>query len=143
MRIGDDHRVFHVFSCGHGHLLARLPTKESVKRQRVVWVEHPDPRGCELLESGAQEPGSPWGRAPSFLLKWLQASRAQATGLGASSHESSLQFYAAAETQGNSFIRDYASSSKILLPFLREARKLLRPGKHREGKELPSSSLHP
>lgn len=48
MRVGDDHRVFHVFGCGDGHLLGRLPTKESAKRQRVVWVEHPRPGGAGL-----------------------------------------------------------------------------------------------
>lgn len=54
MRIGDDHRIFHVFGCGDGHLLGRLPTKESVKRQRVVGDKHPVPRGAELLkDSGA------------------------------------------------------------------------------------------
>lgn len=57
MRIGDDHRVFHVFSCGDGHLLGRLPTKESAKRQRVVWVEHTRPGGAGLSEeAGAPEP---------------------------------------------------------------------------------------
>lgn len=44
MRVGDDHRVFHVFGCGDGHLLGRLPTKESAKRQRFTRVEHPKPR---------------------------------------------------------------------------------------------------
>uniref|UniRef100_A0A2I2YFA8 Uncharacterized protein n=1 Tax=Gorilla gorilla gorilla TaxID=9595 RepID=A0A2I2YFA8_GORGO len=47
MRIGDDHRIFHVFSCGDGHLLGRFPTKESVKRQRVV--------GTGLLKKGRAE----------------------------------------------------------------------------------------
>lgn len=55
MRIGDDHRVFHVFGCGDGHLLGRLPTKESAKRQTVVWVEHPRPGGAGL-SAGAPEP---------------------------------------------------------------------------------------
>lgn len=50
MRIGDDHRIFHVFSCGDGYLLGRLPTKESVKRQRVGLVEHPEPRIPELFK---------------------------------------------------------------------------------------------
>uniref|UniRef100_A0A2K6UXX1 Uncharacterized protein n=1 Tax=Saimiri boliviensis boliviensis TaxID=39432 RepID=A0A2K6UXX1_SAIBB len=47
MRIGDDHRILHVFSCGNGHLLGRLPTKES--------VEHPVPRGTRLLKKGRAE----------------------------------------------------------------------------------------
>nr|BAE88650.1 unnamed protein product [Macaca fascicularis] len=55
MRIGDDHRIFHVFSCGDGHLLGSLPTKESVKRQRVVQVEHAVPRGTGLLKKGRAE----------------------------------------------------------------------------------------
>uniref|UniRef100_A0A8C8Y1I0 Uncharacterized protein n=1 Tax=Panthera leo TaxID=9689 RepID=A0A8C8Y1I0_PANLE len=52
MRIGDHHRVFHGFSCGNGHLLGRLPTKESVKRQRVVRVGHPAPRGRRAVKGG-------------------------------------------------------------------------------------------
>uniref|UniRef100_A0A8C0D6I7 Uncharacterized protein n=1 Tax=Balaenoptera musculus TaxID=9771 RepID=A0A8C0D6I7_BALMU len=52
MRVGDDHRVFHVFGCGDGHLLGRLPTKESAKRQRVARVERPKPRGAGPSEEG-------------------------------------------------------------------------------------------
>lgn len=55
MRVGDDHRAFQVFSCGDGHLLGRLPTKESAKRQRVVWVEHPRPGGAGLSEEGGEQ----------------------------------------------------------------------------------------
>lgn len=75
MRIGDDHRIFHVFGCGDGYLLGRLPTKESVKRQRVVPDEHPEPRGSELSKEGraqVQSGVSPWGEAQSFPLKWVQ-----------------------------------------------------------------------
>lgn len=81
MRIGDDHRVFHAFGCGDGHLLARLPTKESVERQRVVWVEHPEPWGSKLLEEGvAQEPWESLGEGTvistgmAASIPWGQAS---------------------------------------------------------------------
>uniref|UniRef100_A0A8C0Z6R8 Uncharacterized protein n=1 Tax=Canis lupus familiaris TaxID=9615 RepID=A0A8C0Z6R8_CANLF len=50
VRIGDHHGVFHAFCCGNGHLLVRLPTKESVKRQRVGQVERPAMRRVELLQ---------------------------------------------------------------------------------------------
>uniref|UniRef100_A0A8C2RYX7 Uncharacterized protein n=1 Tax=Capra hircus TaxID=9925 RepID=A0A8C2RYX7_CAPHI len=59
VRVGDDHRAFQVFSCGDGHLLGRLPTKESAKRQRVVWVEHPRPGGAGLSEEGGEQEQSP------------------------------------------------------------------------------------
>ena len=38
MRVGDDHCTFPGFGCGDG--LGRLPTKESAKRQRVVWDKY-------------------------------------------------------------------------------------------------------
>uniref|UniRef100_A0A8I3PK67 Uncharacterized protein n=1 Tax=Canis lupus familiaris TaxID=9615 RepID=A0A8I3PK67_CANLF len=52
VRIGDHHGVFHAFCCGNGHLLVRLPTKESVKRQRVGQVERPAMRRNGLKVKG-------------------------------------------------------------------------------------------
>lgn len=91
MRIGDHHRVFHGFSCGNGHLLGRLPTKESVKRQRVVRVGHPAPRGAEQLkEGGAQvrERWESWGGARSSPLKRCSVGKGRhAAGLDTGHHK--------------------------------------------------------
>lgn len=64
MRVGDDHCAFHGFGCGDGHLLGRLPTKESAERQRVVWDKYLGPRCAELLgKPGAAEVVRPLERA--------------------------------------------------------------------------------
>lgn len=58
VRVGDDHCAFQGFGCGDGHLLGRLPTKESAERQRVGWDKHLGPRCAELLG----KPGASRGR---------------------------------------------------------------------------------
>lgn len=74
MRVGDDHCTFHGFGCGDGHLLGRLPTKESVKRQRVVWDKYLGPRCAELLEkAGAEEGVRPLERAVVFPADTLES----------------------------------------------------------------------